>query len=104
MRVTLTEIAELADHVVGTFNPSFCFGRARLGAALQPFDFPPHPAGKGSFPADLGGKKFRALHQKLTVRTVMTQKPVGIRAPQFDRAIGDGFEKSPIVADRQRGK
>ena len=102
--IALTQIAQLAHHVVGSFDPPLGFGGARLGAALQPFDFAPDPAGQGSFAAGLGGEKLFTLHQKLAVRSVVTQEPIGIRAAQFDGSIGDGFQKSPIVADGQRGQ
>ena len=73
-------------------------------ARVQPFDFAPNPAGQRTFAAGLGGEKLFTLDQKLAVRPVVTQEPIGIRAAQFDGSIGDGFQKSPVVADGQRGQ
>ena len=100
--VALLQIGQFAHHLAGAFDAALGFGRARFCAAAEPFDFAAHAAGQRLLAALLGGEELLALLEELAVGAVVAEKSVGILPAELDDAVGDFFEKSPVVADRQR--
>ena len=97
LRVALSQVAKLFHHVAGAFDTSLRLGGSCFGAAVKPLDFPPNAARQRAFATGLGGEEFLAFHEKFAVAAVVTEEPVGIRPPEFDRAAGNIFEKPAIV-------
>ena len=102
--VALLGFGQLAHQPARLLDPPLGLGRPRLGPAVEPFDFPPDPAGQRRLAARLGGQEFLALHQEVAVAAVDAQVPVGVRPAQFHHAVAGVLQEVAVVADEQEGE
>ena len=96
-------VVELGHEAARLLDPALGLGGARLGAPPQPFDLAPDGVGERLLVGGLAAQELVAAREKLAVRPVGLEEPVGIGAVQLDHAGGHVLEEVAVVAHDEDG-
>ena len=96
-------LRQLVDEPLRLLDAPLGLGRARLGAAAEPLDLPPHGVGQRLLVGRLPAQEVVAARQELAVAALRLEQAGGVGAVQLEHAGGHVLQEVAIVADDQAG-